>query len=185
MSDRYGSSDLATDVLTDSASGFDSATPIEPGGARPKFPAEVPSPPATPPALTCPACGYEQAATEECMKCGVVIAKYRARPAAESAAPAEPEIRSREEIAADLAGHGYTPRERVSDTEPVADDGFFAPERAGLDKGVLGGIVMMVIAVVWFGLGWAAGYIFFYPPILFVIGLFGVLKGLFTGNLAG
>ncbi len=43
----------------------------------------------------------------------------------------------------------------------------------------------MAIAVVRFGLGWAAGYIFFYPPILFVIGLFGTLKGLPTGNVAG
>ena len=33
--------------------------------------------------------------------------------------------------------------------------------------------------------GWAAGYIYFYPPILFVIGLFAMIYGLATGNLAG
>jgi DNA-directed RNA polymerase subunit RPC12/RpoP len=65
----------------------------------------------------------------------------------------------------DLAGHGL--------------------ERKGIRKGVMGGLIMIVIAVVWFGLGWAAGRIFFYPPILFLIGLFAVVKGLVTGNYAG
>jgi len=37
-------------------------------------------------------------------------------------------------------------------------------------KAIWGGIGMMVGAVVWFVLGWMAGRIFFYPPILFVIG---------------
>ena len=44
---------------------------------------------------------------------------------------------------------------------------------------ILGGAAMMIGAVVWFGLGLAAGYIFFYPPILFVIGLGTLIKGLF------
>jgi hypothetical protein len=44
---------------------------------------------------------------------------------------------------------------------------------------------MMTIAVVWFVAGYAAGIIFFYPPILFLIGLFAFLKGILTGNLAG
>ena len=48
-----------------------------------------------------------------------------------------------------------------------------------------GGIAMMLIAVVWFGAGYMAGVIFFYPPILFLIGVFAFLKGLFTGNVAG
>lgn len=65
------------------------------------------------------------------------------------------------------------------------DTGFFAPEKKGISKGVLGGLAMMVIAVVWFVAGYAAGYIFFYPPVLFVIGLYALLKGILTGNLAG
>jgi hypothetical protein len=44
--------------------------------------------------------------------------------------------------------------------------------------GIVGGIVAMVIAVVWFVVGLAAGRIFFYPPILFIIGLVGFIKGL-------
>ena len=43
---------------------------------------------------------------------------------------------------------------------------------------LIGGIAAMVGAVVWFVAGYMAGYIFFYPPILFFIGLAGVIKGL-------
>ena len=65
------------------------------------------------------------------------------------------------------------------------DDDFFGPEKNGIEHGMVGGIAMMVIAVVWFGLGWMAGIIFYYPPILFLIGVFGLLKGLLTGNVSG
>jgi hypothetical protein len=45
-------------------------------------------------------------------------------------------------------------------------------------KAILGGAGMMVGAVVWFVVGWMAGRIFFYPPILFVIGIVALIKGL-------
>jgi hypothetical protein len=45
-------------------------------------------------------------------------------------------------------------------------------------KAIWGGVGMMVGAVVWFALGWMAGRIFFYPPILFVLGIVAVGKGL-------
>ena len=44
---------------------------------------------------------------------------------------------------------------------------------------------MMAIAVVWFVVGYAAGRIFFYPPILFAIGAYALIKGLSTGNMSG
>lgn len=47
--------------------------------------------------------------------------------------------------------------------------------------GVAGGILMMLIAVVWFVVGLANDWIFFYPPILFIIGLVAFIKGL-TGE---
>ncbi len=50
---------------------------------------------------------------------------------------------------------------------------------------VISGILMMVGAVVWFVVGWAAGYIFFYPPILFVIGVVALIKGLASRPEAG
>jgi hypothetical protein len=36
----------------------------------------------------------------------------------------------------------------------------------------------MLGAVVWFFAGLAFGYIFFYPPILFIVGLVGFVKGI-------
>ena len=65
------------------------------------------------------------------------------------------------------------------------DEGFFAPEKKGIQAGVMGGLAMMAIAAVWFGLGRKAGYTFYYPPVLFLFGLFALVKGLFEGNLAG
>jgi hypothetical protein len=49
----------------------------------------------------------------------------------------------------------------------------------------MGGFAMMAIAAIWFFAGLYVGLIFYYPPILFVIGLYAVLKGILTGNLAG
>ncbi len=46
---------------------------------------------------------------------------------------------------------------------------------------VMGGVVAMVIAVVWFFVGLAGGVIFFYPPVLFIIGLVGMIRGLVNG----
>jgi hypothetical protein len=48
-----------------------------------------------------------------------------------------------------------------------------------MNAGVIGGVLMMVIAVVWFVLGFFyLRRIFLYPPILFVIGIGAFLKGL-------
>ena len=47
-----------------------------------------------------------------------------------------------------------------------------------LSSGVLGGLAAMIGAIIWFGVGWLAGIIFIYPPILFVIGLAAMIRGL-------
>ena len=53
-----------------------------------------------------------------------------------------------------------------------------APSGAGPDMGqVLGGAGMMVGAVVWLVVGLMLGWIFIYPPILFIIGLVTMVKG--------
>ena len=46
-----------------------------------------------------------------------------------------------------------------------SEGGFFAPEKKGISYGVVGGIIMMAIAVVWFVVGYSLGWIFYYPPI--------------------
>jgi hypothetical protein len=74
---------------------------------------------------------------------------------------------------------------RVDDARPlrrkkprvVVNEGWFG----SINGGVIGGILMMLIAVVWFVLGLAAGYIFFYPPVLFVVGIIAFCKGLMDG----
>jgi hypothetical protein len=58
------------------------------------------------------------------------------------------------------------------------EEGWFG----SVNSGAVGGILMMVIAVVWFVGGWMAGRIFFYPPILFVIGFIALVKGIFGGE---
>ncbi len=63
--------------------------------------------------------------------------------------------------------------------------GGFAMEKKGMQMGVLGGVLMMVLGAVWFVGGLAAGYIFFYAPILCVIGLVAFIKGIIDGNVAG
>jgi hypothetical protein len=61
----------------------------------------------------------------------------------------------------------------------------FGLEHRGWDMGMVGGLLMMLIAVVWF-VGAAFFDIWFiYPPILFIIGLVGFVRGLFTGNISG
>lgn len=46
---------------------------------------------------------------------------------------------------------------------------------------IITGLLMMLGAAVWFFVGLAAGRIFFYPPILFVLGIGAVIRG-FTGG---
>ena len=75
-------------------------------------------------------------------------------------------------------------RQRAEAMGSNDEGGAFAPEKAGLRAGVLGGLLMMLIAVVWFVGGYAAGYIFYYPPILFLIGVYALIKGLATGNVS-
>ncbi|MEZ6143204.1 MAG: hypothetical protein R3B84_21780 [Zavarzinella sp.] len=58
------------------------------------------------------------------------------------------------------------------------------PERPPVDRwngNTVTGLLMMLGAVVWFGLGFAAGRIFIYPPILFILGLVSFFKG-FSGD---
>ena len=42
----------------------------------------------------------------------------------------------------------------------------------------IGGIVVMLVAVAWFFVGLHLGYIFFYPPVMFVLGFLAFVKGL-------
>lgn len=51
-------------------------------------------------------------------------------------------------------------------------------ERQLLDFGVGGGSLLMVVSVIWFVGGYLAGRIFYYPPILFLVGLIAAVRGI-------
>ena len=61
----------------------------------------------------------------------------------------------------------------------------FGWEHRGWDAGVMGGLAMMAIAALWIFVGLKIGIRFHYPIILFIIGLVGFFRGLFTGNVTG
>jgi hypothetical protein len=52
------------------------------------------------------------------------------------------------------------------------------PGGSGLHPGVVMGLLMMGGATIWFFVALGAGWIFFYPPILFVLGLVRFVYGL-------
>ncbi|MGB5817239.1 MAG: hypothetical protein WBG93_05195 [Thermoanaerobaculia bacterium] len=140
--------------------------PAPPPAERTRF-----SPQATTKQMTCPQCGFDQDAADECFQCGVLVEKFLERT----------RLQAEEKML--LAKDGIYLG--ADDDEVAGGNDFFAPEKKGIEKGMMGGIAMMVLAAVWFFGGYAMGIIFFYPPVLFLFGLFAFAKGLFTGNVAG
>ena len=55
----------------------------------------------------------------------------------------------------------------------------------GINAGIGGGAIMMLIALVWFCGGLAFDYIFFFPPVLFVVGLIAFFKGIADNFISG
>lgn len=65
-------------------------------------------------------------------------------------------------------------------TEPVQPTEMPGGTVRGINWGtVVFGVGLMVVAAVWFVAGLVAGVIFFYPPILLIVGLVTLIKGLF------
>lgn len=69
---------------------------------------------------------------------------------------------------------GYEPRYGDREQRRVVEEKPSLSARAP----ILIGILMMVGALVWFFVALAAGRIFFYPPILFIIGIVSVVRGI-------
>jgi len=131
----------------------------------------------------CPACGkgLALAAPAPAFKPAVKPAKGAAMPTANKTCPSCSTPYPVSERKCPACGVSY----RVAKGAQEEETGSFAPEKAGVKKGVLGGVIMIAIAAIWFFAGLAADRIFFYPPVLAVIGIYSVIKGLATGNLAG
>lgn len=66
----------------------------------------------------------------------------------------------------------------ASDRATVATDEDASLEARLFSSGLLGGVLAMVAALVWFAVGWSAGKIYFYPPVLFMVGVCAVIKAL-------
>lgn len=77
-----------------------------------------------------------------------------------------------------LAQAANEERQRRAKAAQSSERGAFATEASVLNGGVMGGSLAMLIAVVWFVGGLSIGLLFYYPPILFVLGLVGFVKGL-------
>jgi len=67
-----------------------------------------------------------------------------------------------------------TPKKR---TKKSSSGGAFRAEKGMLGAGVLGGLALMAVAVIWFVGGLFAGYIFYYPPFMFIFGFIAMIKG--------
>jgi hypothetical protein len=107
--------------------------------------------------------------------------------------------RARRRFADDDDDDRARPRRRARDYDDDDDDdrprrrrkrvqrnqehgGWFGLEKSVLSGGVIGGGIAMLIAVVWFVVGLMVGLYFWYPPVLFVIGLIALIRGLVSGG---
>lgn len=67
------------------------------------------------------------------------------------------------------------PRDRKG--RPAPEEKASSFEGQVLNSGKWGGVLAMAVAGIWFMAGWANDVIFFYPPVLFFIGLVSFMKG--------
>ena len=80
----------------------------------------------------------------------------------------------------DIHGH-YTTAPKALEAWRNQQIAGIKDEEGDVSPGVLVALLMMGGAVLWFVLGLAAGRIFFYPPILFVLGIINFFRCL-TGH---
>jgi hypothetical protein len=148
----------------------------------------------------CPQCGTQLQVPAamggrqgQCLRCQGVVeiphaaslarapqAQYAsAQPTAEpdeyALAPPEPTMPA-------LDPSNYAPKKNLpglpNNPNRPASGGAFSMEKSGLDAGILGGIGLMILSVVWFfGALFFLNTIFFYPPILFIVGLIAMVRG--------
>jgi hypothetical protein len=103
--------------------------------------------------LVCPDCGEENDAEARRCDCGARLSADRPK-------------RKKRTVKKTQSEHG----------------GWFGFEKGILGSGVLGGMLAMIIAVVWLVVGLMNDRLFIYPPVLFVVGLVATIKGMVGGE---
>ncbi len=64
-------------------------------------------------------------------------------------------------------------------TQDLADQRAAKEQRSGAMRQIGLGAVIMSVAAIWFVGGLMAGWFFYYPPLLFIVGIITVIKGCF------
>src|SRR5262249_26751381 len=142
--------------------------------------------------VRCPVCSnvlvVPRPDEEEMIGDVVPVERSRRRPPPRPA-PSEDEYDDDDEDEA-AVGRARRPSEDDEDRRPLPRRSRARRQRDGasregwfgnINAGLVGGLAMILIAVVWFVVGLVVGYIFFYPPILLVVGIIAMIKGL-VGN---
>jgi ribosomal protein S27E len=80
--------------------------------------------------------------------------------------------------AAELKGASSSYDSAPPSSEPQEKEGTF-------NGGVIGGLGLILVAAIWFIVGLALGRIFFYPIIMFVIGIGTLFKSMVKGKWSG
>ena len=134
--------------------------------------------------VKCPACGGATTVPEPEPEFEVIEdpSEPIAAPPPPKARPvAKPTARRRADDDDDDYDDEERPRKKKKWKKPKKRPAAATSSGDGGSGGVAGGLLMMVGAVVWFVVGLAFDWVFFYPPILFILGLVAFVKGL-AGN---
>ena len=117
----------------------------------------------------------------ECPECnGIVMAPERNVLAV--AKPVKPKRQQVAEVEEDDDDYEERPRRRTRKKKKVKEKEHQSLEGKIWSGSAMGGLLAMLVAVVWFVGGLFAGVTFIYPPILFVIGFVGMIRGLIAGD---
>lgn len=128
-------------------------------------------------AITCEKCGNSLTIPQPSPSAPLALGQGRWAKVvrAEPVAPTAPNANPNDPLA--FADPTEAARERDRAFQ-ARESGEAVESGGGGSGGLLGGLAMMGIAVVWFCGGLMADIIFFYPPILFIIGLVTCFSGM-------
>ncbi|MBI35895.1 MAG: hypothetical protein CMP67_11095 [Flavobacteriales bacterium] len=69
-------------------------------------------------------------------------------------------------------------RQKQAQLEPDAIEKSFGLHKLGITNSIIAGSVMIIVSIFWYTAGSIVGIIYFYPPILFLSGIYILFRGL-------